>query len=491
MLSEVSGNRFDQVLQKYRVLLVYIVSLLYISLNAYLVYKDQYWSLALPVFMLVIWFYVYRLDVILLLIAGLTPVAINIVEYELGAGLSIPTEPMLFGVLAVFVLKLFYQNDFDSKAWRHPLSVVILIQLGWMLITSITSEIPLVSFKFLLSRLWFVIPFFFLGIPLFKKTSNIRLFIWFYTIPLLGVIIYTVYQHYLWGFDEEAGHWVMAPFYNDHTVYAAVLTLFIPPFTAFSFSRVYSRTTRLFAFLILVVLLGALFLSYSRAAWVSLAVALVVYLIILFRVRFKWLVVSAVILGFTFYIFQSDILNVLEKNKQGTSANFLEHVQSISNISTDASNLERINRWESAIRMFEERPVFGFGPGTYQFEYAPFQLSQEKTAISTNAGDRGNAHSEYIGPLSEMGLPGMLLVIVLVVTMIAVGMQNYRKSKDREVRILSLSIVLSLLTYFLHGLMNNFLDTDKASIPVWAFAAMLASMNLYKLKEKEGEPAKG
>ena len=81
------------------------------------------------------------------------------------------------------------------------------------------------------------------------------------------------------------------------------------------------------------------------------------------------------------------------------------------NISTDASNLERINRWQAAIRMYEDHPVLGFGPGTYQFEYAPYQMSQEKTAISTNAGDRGNAHSEYIGPLSEEGLPGMLLVI--------------------------------------------------------------------------------
>lgn len=68
----------------------------------------------------------------------------------------------------------------------------------------------------------------------------------------------------------------------------------------------------------------------------------------------------------------------LEKNRQDTSSNLEEHLQSISNISTDASNLERINRWHSAFRMFAERPIFGWGPGTYSFEYAPFQLSTEK-----------------------------------------------------------------------------------------------------------------
>jgi putative inorganic carbon (HCO3(-)) transporter len=206
--------------------------------------------------------------------------------------------------------------------------------------------------------------------------------------------------------------------------------------------------------------------------------------VVLFRIRFKWIATGLIIFTFTFYIFQNEIFDVLEKNKQGTSANFIEHVQSISNISTDASNLERINRWQSAIRMYEERPVFGFGPGTYQFEYAPFQLSQEKTEISTNAGDRGNAHSEYIGPLSEMGMPGMLIVISIVIAMVVVGMRNYRRADTREVRVLSLAITLGLITYFLHGLMNNFLDTDKASIPIWGFMAMLVSMNLYSLKLK-------
>ena len=488
MLKDLLSYRNEDFVGKYKLPLVYLVSLLYVAANAYMIYKDHYWMLALPLLLVLLWTYIYRLDIILLLIVGLTPVAVNIVQFELGAGISLPTEPLLFGVLVIFILKLFYNNDFEGKIWKHPVSVLILIQLSWMLLTSITSQIPLVSFKYLLSRIWFVIPMYFMVIPLFRKLRNIRLFMWFYAVPLVGVIMYTVYHHYLWGFDEEAGHWVMWPFYNDHTVYGAILTMFVPIFAAFSFDRDTSKTQRFFAFIVFVILLIALFLSYSRAAWISLVMAFAIYLVVLFRIRFKWIATGMIIFGFIFYVFQNEIFDVLEKNKQGTSANFVEHVQSISNISTDASNLERINRWQSAIRMYEERPVFGFGPGTYQFEYAPFQLSQEKTEISTNAGDRGNAHSEYIGPLSEMGMPGMLLVVAVVISMIVFGMRNYRRADTREVRTLSLAITLGLITYFLHGFLNNFLDTDKASIPVWGFTAMLVAMNLYSLKrKKEGE----
>ena len=66
------------------------------------------------------------------------------------------------------------------------------------------------------------------------------------------------------------------------------------------------------------------------------------------------------------------------------------------------------------VAMFEERPVFGWGAGTYQFEYARFQRSDLRTAISTNNADLGNAHSEYLGPLAEQGLLGLAGVLALL-----------------------------------------------------------------------------
>ena len=157
----------------------------------------------------------------------------------------------------------------------------------------------------------------------------------------------------------------------------------------------------------------------------------------------------------------------------------------ILNISTDASNLERINRWNSALRMWKQRPVMGWGPGTYQFNYAPFQKSNEMTIISTNAGDMGNAHSEYIGPLAEQGVPGMAFIIILVSVIIYTGSMIYSKSENKHSRKMALAILLGLLTYFIHGIMNNFLDTDKLAVPVWAFVAMIVALDVYHSKPED------
>jgi O-antigen ligase len=138
--------------------------------------------------------------------------------------------------------------------------------------------------------------------------------------------------------------------------------------------------------------------------------------------------------------------------------------------------------------MFQERPWTGWGPGTYQVQYAPFQHSYDLTIISTNAGDNGNAHSEYIGPLAEEGVLGLLAVLLLLATFLRTGaaVLPYYREKPASFAAdywLAVAAATGLVTYFTHGVLNNFLDTDKASAPVWGCAALLVALDLQRRKE--------
>lgn len=473
--------------ERSKLIWVYLFSILFIAFNSYLIVQDHLWGALLPVVLIIAILYFISLDKIILLITFLTPLAINIENLDIGVGISIPTEPLMIGVLIFFFIKILHEAKYDYRILKQPLTIAILINLIWLLFTSITSEMPIVSFKFLFSRLWFVVPFYFFAILLFKKYSNIKSFIWLYVIPFSGIILYTIYHHALRGFDQESGHWVMRPFYNDHTAYGAALALYIPILFGFSINKKYSQSTRLVSFVFFALFVVALILSFSRAAWISLAVSLGVFIIVLLRIKFKWAFLAVVLVLGLFFTFQQQILDKLERNQQDSSSNFVEHVQSISNITSDASNLERVNRWQSALRMFSERPFWGWGPGTYQFLYAPYQMSQEKTIISTNAGDLGNAHSEYIGPLAESGLFGMLTVLAIFGISVYLGLRVYHRTKDGEIKIISLGIVLGLISYYIHGFLNNFLNSDKASVPVWGFMAVLVALNIYHNNKEQDQ----
>jgi putative inorganic carbon (HCO3(-)) transporter len=476
--------------ERAKLLWVYGASAAFIAANAYLFLHDKLWGLAIPFVLLLLILYIFSLDNVLLLVTFLTPFAVNIKEAEFGIGISLPTEPLMFGVLLLFILKLMHERFYDHKIMKHPVTIAIVLNLAWIFITCFTSEIPIVSIKFMIARLWFIVPFYFAGILLFMDMKNVRKFQWLYIIPLIIVIFYTLYNHSTYGFDKPHSNMVMKPFYNDHTAYGAIIALFLPLFAGLALSRQFKRSFRLMAFIVLAILVTGIIFSYSRAAWLSVAAALGVYMLVRFRIRFYWIILGLLVGVGVFFMFQYQFIDKLEKNKQDSSTDFIEHVQSISNISSDASNLERINRWASAIRLFKERPFFGWGPGTYQFVYAPYQRSKEKTIISTNYGDMGNAHSEYIGPMSESGVLGMLTFLGIIVTVIITALRVYRKAHNKEVRLMSLMIMLGLITYYVHGLMNNFLDTDKASVPFWGFTAILVAMDLYhsdKSEEKQSD----
>lgn len=461
---------------------VWGLALLFVAMNLTLTYFEVYYFNLVPLVLLVVLLAFTRLDILLYAVVLLTPLSVPLRQLSRGLDFDffIPTEPILFGVLLLFVFKFLLGHRMDKKVLYHPVSLGIYIYLFWILVTSVTSTMPVVSFKFLLAKLWFIIPFYFIVSQLFKDPGKVKVFVWCYVLALVVVVFYTISNHLSYGLnDKQASHFVMQPFYNDHTAYGALLAMFLPFVIAFALMKKNNLAYRVFLWLLVGLIATALLLSYSRAAWISFVAVVVLYGVIRFRVRFEYLVAFTVIVLAMFYANREDIMLKLEKNRQDSSAKLSEHVQSISNISTDASNVERINRWKCAIKMFEEKPIFGWGPGTYQFQYAPFQEARDLTIISTNFGNRGNAHSEYIGPMAEQGIFGPVAFLIIVVISILTGLRVYFNARDREIRLIALAAMLGLVTYYIHGTLNNFLDTDKASVPFWGFLAILVALDIY------------
>lgn len=461
---------------------VYAFSIIFILINTVCTYFEFYYLNLLPAVLLIILLAFFSLDKLILLVVFLTPLAVNLQHLEGGLGLSLPTEPIIFGIMVLFILKQMHQNTLSKEVIRHPITIAIIVNLTWIFVTSLTSELPIVSLKFLTSRLWFVITFYFIATQLFSNYANLKRFIWLYILPFTIIIFYTLYNHYLLGFQEEPANYVMSPFYNDHTIYGAMLAMFFPALIFFTRNKNYTTSIKFAAFILLLIYTVALIFSYTRAAWLSLVVALLAYMVLLLRIKFSTIMILVAAVAVGFIVYQTEIVMNLEKNRQDASQDFDKHIQSISNISTDASNLERLNRWNAAFRLFRERPVFGWGPGTYSFVYAPFQHSKEKTIISTNMGDKGNAHSEYIGPLCEMGVLGALTFIAIIIYVLSTGFRLYYTIHNYELKRMVLVILLGFITYIVHGALNNFLDTDKASVPFWGFIAMLVTIDIYHKK---------
>ena len=461
-----------------------VLTALFVVAQAAVTYYNGSQVLSLvPIGLLVVWLYTVRLEWGLMLMALCTPFAVNMTLIP-GMQLSMPVEPMMILFCFFFLFRVLVAKTYDVSVLRHPVSLLLLAQLVWWLVTCCTSRMPWVSFKYLASRLWFVIPFFFAAVPIFRNHRRISQFYWAYAIGL-GVVILIATTKTLGNFsDLQTLHRVMRPFYNDHTAYGCAIALMLPASVHFIFSKKHQGWVRVLTLLLMAGLIVGLFFSYCRAAWISVVVAAGVYLLIRMGMKVKWMVVLAGLAVGAFFAYQSDVLYKLGKNHQDSSYTLADQVKSISNISTDASNVERLNRWASAMRLWKESPILGIGPGTYQFQYGSYQKSYQLSTISTNAGDLGNAHSEYIGPMTEQGIVGVGLVVAVFLATFATGVRVYRTAADSATGRMALAFTLSLLTYYVHGMFNNFLDTDKLSVPFWGFTAVVVALDLYSTKRE-------
>lgn len=463
----------------------YLIGVLFLALNVVCYIFDFYYIAALPLIPIFLYLLIHKTDKLILFLAFATPLSIPFKDIGGGIGMSLPTEPLIVLLFGGVLFKLISGKTFDLKILKNPIVLVALINMLWLYITSISSTHPIVSLKYSLSYTWYIVVFLLLMSHFFKSEKAMTTFVWLFSLATFILTAYTLKNHAAEGFTRLYAYTAMRPFLPDHGMYAAAISFALPPMLVIGILGNKMGQSK-FAMVValgvsLVIALGVIF-SFTRASWLSLAIAFVVFLLLLAKVKFKTVMTVAVSFLAVFLLFQNVIFSELARNKQDSDDDIGSHLQSFSNVSTDPSNLERLNRWSCVYRMFQDKPVMGFGPGTYTYEYGPYQLPHEMTIISTNSGDLGNVHSEYLRPFAECGLLGGLLWIALVLATLHQGFQVYYESDNLKIKGLVLGALLGLVTYFIHGFLNNYSEFDKIAVPMWGFISIIVAAKTYHYK---------
>lgn len=411
------------------------------------------------------------------------PLSINLELFAGNARLLFPSELLLVVLALVLLIQIFSGKALSVEVLRHPLTWLLLIDILWLTVTALTSTMQEVSFKRLIIRVIYFLVFYILMINWFKDYRNIFKPFILYSLGLIPVIAYTLIMHSAYGFVPQVTPTICRPFYNDHTVYAACIAFLIP---LFLLMIVHQRKLKVKSILLIYLSIGAFLLiigemlAFSRAAWISVIAIAIFFIMLQLRVSRIAVIIMLSGIALISYQYRFDLYNIVKKNESVSNDGTIEsHITSITNIKSDASNLERINRWVCAFRMYDEKPWLGFGPGTYQFQYGNYQTSEYQTRISTHQGDLGNAHSEYLTYLSETGLPGLIIFSFIVLYSVFLGMKLYYRNISPQIRIIVLAILLGLTGFYVHGLFNSFIDQAKMASLVFTGLAVLTAVDIY------------
>jgi O-antigen ligase len=393
----------------------------------------------------------------------LTPFSLNLEDYVEGAAIVLPTDFFALVLCGVALLK----PDFLQSTRQNPTAFAVFVYMAWLFLCVFFSSRPVVSLKFCLSYSWHLIAFLFFSARFFSEKKNIEKALGWLTAAACTVAVYTLIRHGRTGFSFGHSYGVMQPFYKEHTAYAASLAAVWGYAVVFAFHR-----RNVYYAIAAALLTVAVVFSYTRGAWLGMTAWMALWAgLWMWRKRRRALILLAAV--FALAAFAVSQFSADKSQKDDTRKSLADRFVSTFNTGTDVSNRERFNRWVAAVHMAAERPWFGFGPGAYAMEYAPYQQAAFRTKISTNQGDVGSAHNEWLLALSESGIIGMILLSVLFGVPYLAALRAVLQNRDR---VFHLAALAAMTTFYVHAGVNNFLDQDKVSVPVFLSWALVIAL---------------
>ncbi len=389
---------------------------------------------------------------------------------ELGSFSIDTSEPLMLLMTFIFLLNLAAGKQFSRNEKIYPLHIFIFLLIFWVLITTVTSELQIRSLKFFLAKIWYIASFVFIADKIVEKPQHFTVIFWCFLIPLTcGSFITTIIHGVNYGFSFEGGF--AAPYYifTNHVIYGAILVLFLPYIWYQRENYALGSIPRLIINLCFGINLVGVLLSYGRLAWLCA----VVLPIIVFIIKRKWLDklmyvgvffltlgVSYLVKDNNFYKFAPDFTKTIFHE-----GDFDAHLSATFS-GTDMSGVERFYRWAAAKNMIAERPVFGFGPSTFNKVYKQYAEDAFRTYVSDNP-EQSTTHNYLLMTCSEQGFMGLFIFAAMILYMAIRGFKVYHACKDPENKRIALIVTLSLLMIILQSALNELIEVDKVGAMFW------------------------
>jgi len=389
-----------------------------------------------------------------------------------GTVMAVPLESLVAACAVVLVVAWAFGRGPEFSLLLHPVSLAVFAGLAWTLVTTMISIDPLVSMKYALARTAYVVTFFVGGLLIMSRLRT-RGVVAAGLAGFLPVVAWTVWRHAPTGFIHETSIEVGAPFYPNHLEYGATLAFWMLVLVGLAMAD-RAKKGRIGGAVGILTLgfLPLLWAAHSRSAWLALIAGFAVIVLQRIGVGLRGVMIAGTLVLVAFF----GLFAVYFTGEwPDTEAVAGEGVQEPGPFEDPSIN-ERLNRWSCAVRMAEERPLVGFGPGTYEESYGLFQLHGEMTSHSSLRGDRGDAHSEFFSCLAEQGVVGLMLVAVLFGVAVASGLRAVDGCRDESQRWKVLGWTSAVASLVVGNLFNAFFEVDRVAPLLWLACAAVVVM---------------
>jgi len=229
---------------------------------------------------------------------------------------------------------------------------------------------------------------------------------------------------------------------------------------------------------VVLLLAAALYLSFSRGAWLGAAAALLAMGLFLPRRRWIGLALIGGLIAIGLGLYSANLLpaSIADRFADAGALVDFRDVRGVKINDANYAVVERLAHWQAAVRMIEAHPWTGVGFSNYQPVYEQYRLLNWPLPL-------GHAHNIYLNVAAETGLPGLLAYLGLWVAVFALTIRalgwlsgvNRWPAPDRGSRWLALGLLGAWVHLSVHHVFDN-LYVNNVHLHIGAMIGLLSAI---------------
>lgn len=348
--------------------------------------------------------------------------------------LSMAAGQFFYGIAILLSIIYIWKNKNELyvpayiKKYSKSLIVMLLLLLPSAVLTNnISVGLP----EFINVWLWRIPVFFIIALCIRnKKTLFTMLAVFFVDFGIDNLVAF--YQHFSgmtargWGFGSSV------------LTISGLMVMLVPIFCVILLDKEFPNYVKAAALWALGCVGFGMYGNQSRGSWLFNMIMVPIVSLPYVMKRFIHVVAVLAALGGVIWGFS-------------TQPQYVARFESITNTTTDGSNLGRFEVWTSSINMFKDYPAIGVGIGQWRTKY------EESYRLPSENQHLYHAHNNFIQLLSEVGILGLLGVLIFYGYMVIDNAKIWYRRRDPY----SLCAMIAVFSYvFVVGQIEYTLDNS-------------------------------
>ena len=348
----------------------------------------------------------------------------------------------------------------------NPLFMPILFFAGLILWQLATGRTAYRAETFSTALLYFAYGLLcFLAVQCLRRTSQVKVLAWVFSVYGFMVALFALMQgiapngKLYWLRSLPSGGWIYGPFVN-HNHYAGLMEMLTPIPLVISLADNVRDSRRALAAFAAALMASTIFLSGSRGGMAAFGTQMALLAGFLITRRKNWKVALVlggfliVALALMAWLGGGELVERLVSLHDGTRA--------------ELSGGTRLTIDRDALKIFAQKPVLGWGLGTFPDIYPQF------SHLSTNL-QVGPAHNDYLQLLVEMGALGFATMLWFLLTLFGTAVKKLKHFPADANTTVTLAAVLGVTGILVHSVVDFNLQIP-ANAALFYVLCMVAAM---------------